>query len=52
MSLPGVVSHERWLRARTELLEQEKELTRLPDLLVADRRRPAQRPIACGKLKK
>ena len=39
MSLPAVVSREQWLRARTELLEQEKQLTHLRDRLVADRRR-------------
>jgi predicted dithiol-disulfide oxidoreductase (DUF899 family) len=39
MALPDVVSHEQWLRARTELLVREKELTRLRDRLVADRRR-------------
>jgi predicted dithiol-disulfide oxidoreductase (DUF899 family) len=39
MALPDVVSHEQWLRARTELLAQEKDLTRLRDRLVADRRR-------------
>jgi predicted dithiol-disulfide oxidoreductase (DUF899 family) len=39
MALPDVVSHEQWLRARTELLAQEKKLTRLRDRLVADRRR-------------
>jgi predicted dithiol-disulfide oxidoreductase (DUF899 family) len=46
MSLPAVVSREQWLRARTELLEREKALTHLRDRLVADRQRPAQRPIA------
>jgi predicted dithiol-disulfide oxidoreductase (DUF899 family) len=39
MSLPDVVSHEEWLQARTELLSREKELTRMRDRLVADRRR-------------
>jgi predicted dithiol-disulfide oxidoreductase (DUF899 family) len=39
MALPDVVSHEDWLSARTELLAREKELTRLRDRLVADRRR-------------
>ena len=39
MALPDVVSHEQWLRARTELLAREKELTRMRDRLVADRRR-------------
>jgi predicted dithiol-disulfide oxidoreductase (DUF899 family) len=39
MALPDVVSHEQWLRARTQLLAREKELTRLRDQLVADRRR-------------
>jgi predicted dithiol-disulfide oxidoreductase (DUF899 family) len=39
MALPDVVSHEQWLHARIELLEREKELTRMRDRLVADRRR-------------
>ena len=39
MALPDVVSHEQWLRARIELLEREKEMTRLRDRLAADRRR-------------
>jgi predicted dithiol-disulfide oxidoreductase (DUF899 family) len=39
MALPDVVSHEQWLRARTELLQREKELTRMRDRLAADRRR-------------
>jgi predicted dithiol-disulfide oxidoreductase (DUF899 family) len=39
MALPDVVSHEQWLRARTDLLTREKQLTRLRDQLVADRRR-------------
>src|ERR1700759_2388746 len=39
MALPEVVSHEEWLRARTELLAQEKELTHLRDRVVAERRR-------------
>jgi len=39
MSLPEVVPHEEWLSARTELLTREKELTRMRDRLVADRRR-------------
>jgi predicted dithiol-disulfide oxidoreductase (DUF899 family) len=33
-----IVSHEEWLRARTELLQREKELTRLRDELSAARR--------------
>jgi predicted dithiol-disulfide oxidoreductase (DUF899 family) len=47
MSLPDVVSREQWLRARTELLVQEKELTHLRDRLVADRRRLPM--VAVGK---
>jgi predicted dithiol-disulfide oxidoreductase (DUF899 family) len=39
MALPDVVSRDEWLAARTELLAREKELTRLRDLLNADRRR-------------
>jgi predicted dithiol-disulfide oxidoreductase (DUF899 family) len=39
MSLPDVVSHEQWLTARTEFLTREKELTRMRDRLIADRRR-------------
>ncbi len=39
MSLPEVVSRERWLAARRELLAREKELTRARDALNADRRR-------------
>src|ERR1700733_2037345 len=39
MALPDVVSHEQWLRARIELLAQEKELTHLRDRVVAERRR-------------
>ena len=39
MSLPEVVSPQRWLTARGELLAREKELTRMRDRLVADRRR-------------
>ncbi len=38
-NLPQVVSRDEWLAARTELLAREKELTRLRDALVADRRR-------------
>jgi predicted dithiol-disulfide oxidoreductase (DUF899 family) len=38
-NLPRVVSHDEWLAARVELLRREKELTRLRDALVADRRR-------------
>ncbi|HEX2204942.1 MAG TPA: DUF899 domain-containing protein [Longimicrobium sp.] len=38
-SLPPVVSRDEWLAARTALLAREKELTRLRDALVADRRR-------------
>jgi predicted dithiol-disulfide oxidoreductase (DUF899 family) len=39
MSLPDVVSREQWLEARRQLLEREKEYTRLGDALNADRRR-------------
>ena len=39
MSLPEVVSHAQWLQERTELLAREKELTRIRDRLIADRRR-------------
>ncbi len=38
-NLPDVVSREEWLAARTELLAQEKELTRARDKVNADRRR-------------
>ena len=38
-NLPRVVSHDEWLAARVELLEREKEMTRLRDALAADRRR-------------
>ncbi len=39
MSLPEVVSREQWLAARTQLLDQEKQLTRRRDALNAGRRR-------------
>jgi predicted dithiol-disulfide oxidoreductase (DUF899 family) len=39
MSLPEVVSRDRWLAARRELLAREKEFTRRRDELSADRRR-------------
>jgi predicted dithiol-disulfide oxidoreductase (DUF899 family) len=39
MALPDIVSRDEWLRARKELLEREKELTRARDALSADRRR-------------
>jgi predicted dithiol-disulfide oxidoreductase (DUF899 family) len=39
MSLPEIATREQWLRARTELLEREKEQTRARDALNADRRR-------------
>jgi predicted dithiol-disulfide oxidoreductase (DUF899 family) len=39
MSLPDVVSQEKWLAARRELLAAEKEHTRARDRLNADRRR-------------
>ena len=38
MSLPPVVSHEEWLVRRTELLEQEKAMTRARDALNVKRR--------------
>jgi predicted dithiol-disulfide oxidoreductase (DUF899 family) len=38
-NLPEVVSRERWLAARKELLAKEKELTRARDRVNADRRR-------------
>jgi predicted dithiol-disulfide oxidoreductase (DUF899 family) len=38
-SLPKVVSRDRWLAARKELLAREKELTRQRDALNAERRR-------------
>ncbi|MBM9507345.1 DUF899 domain-containing protein [Actinacidiphila acididurans] len=39
MSDPEVVTEEQWLRARRELLEREKELTRQRDEVAAARRR-------------
>ncbi len=39
MSLPDVVTRDRWLAARKELLAREKEMTRQRDALNADRRR-------------
>jgi predicted dithiol-disulfide oxidoreductase (DUF899 family) len=39
MTLPDVVSRDEWLVARKALLQREKELTRVRDVLVADRRR-------------
>jgi predicted dithiol-disulfide oxidoreductase (DUF899 family) len=39
MSLPEIASREAWLKARTELLQREKALTRARDALNADRRR-------------
>jgi predicted dithiol-disulfide oxidoreductase (DUF899 family) len=39
MNLPEVVSHEEWLAARKELLDQEKEVTRIRDALNTQRRR-------------
>lgn len=38
-NLPRVVGRDEWTAARVQLLEREKELTRLRDALVADRRR-------------
>lgn len=37
--LPDVVPYDEWLRARLQLLEAEKQLTRLRDQINADRRR-------------
>ena len=39
MTLPDVVSHEDWQRAREELLQEEKAATRALDALAARRRR-------------
>jgi predicted dithiol-disulfide oxidoreductase (DUF899 family) len=39
MSLPEIATRDEWLRARLELLQREKELTRARDALNADRRR-------------
>ena len=39
MTLPEVVSREKWLEARLALLAEEKELTRRRDALNAERRR-------------
>ncbi len=39
MSLPQIVSREEWLAARTELLAEEKQLTRRRDALNSERRR-------------
>ncbi len=39
MSLPQIVTQDEWVAARKELLEKEKELTRVRDALSADRRR-------------
>jgi predicted dithiol-disulfide oxidoreductase (DUF899 family) len=39
MSLPEIASREAWLAARKDLLQREKELTRMRDALNADRRR-------------
>jgi predicted dithiol-disulfide oxidoreductase (DUF899 family) len=39
MSLPEITNREAWLAARTELLEQEKELTRARDALNVKRRK-------------
>lgn len=38
-NLPRIASREEWVAARKALLSREKELTRLRDALVADRRR-------------
>lgn len=39
MARPDVVSHDQWLKARVQLLDREKDLTRRRDALNADRRR-------------
>jgi predicted dithiol-disulfide oxidoreductase (DUF899 family) len=39
LNLPEIVPRDAWLRARVELLEREKSLTRQRDALNADRRR-------------
>jgi len=39
MNLPNVVSREEWLRARTDLLEKEKEVTRARDVIAEERRK-------------
>ncbi|WP_380174801.1 DUF899 domain-containing protein [Kineococcus sp. DHX-1] len=39
MALPEITTREEWLRARTALLEREKEAVRAKDALNADRRR-------------
>src|SRR3954452_5816796 len=39
MNVPKIVSSGEWLDARKELLQEEKELTRLRDRVNADRRR-------------
>jgi predicted dithiol-disulfide oxidoreductase (DUF899 family) len=39
MSLPEIVSHKEWTRARVALLEHEKALTKARDELAAERRR-------------
>ena len=39
MALPEIVTRERWLEARTQLLAAEKEATRGRDALSAQRRR-------------
>ncbi len=39
LTLPEVVSREKWRKNRKELLKKEKEFTRLRDELNADRRR-------------
>ncbi len=38
MNSPQIVSRSQWLEARTQLLEKEKELTRLRDQISAERR--------------
>jgi predicted dithiol-disulfide oxidoreductase (DUF899 family) len=38
-TLPSIVSHERWISARKELLRREKEFTRQREALAAERRK-------------
>ena len=45
MSLPDVVTREEWLRARRELLEEEKRFTRERDLLSTRRRELPMVPV-------
>jgi predicted dithiol-disulfide oxidoreductase (DUF899 family) len=45
MSLPEIASRDEWHRARKQLLQREKELTRAADALNADRRRLPMVPV-------